>query len=77
MNTARDKVRPHPQTVTAYSKGEVGKKRPKAPASRSGITTLRVDPRILKIARKLAGGNIRRIEVRSFTCVVVKNHRVR
>lgn len=77
MTTTRDDVRPHHKTVTKFSERQGGRKRPSKLASRPLITTLRVDPRILKIARELAGGNVRRIEVRSYTCVVVKNHRVR
>ena len=62
----------HPKTVTNY-RDHVRVTVPSRSKRGSRMRVLRVDRRVLETAKKLADGDLRRLEIRSETCVVVRN----
>jgi hypothetical protein len=72
----RRNVRPHPQTVTDFSRGALV--RPPRTyvrnAAQIGSYVVKVDPVVWQTAMEIADGDRFRIEVRSATEVVVHNH---
>ena len=65
----------HEHTVQAVAHDTINlPKRRASPRQRRAITvrTVTVDPRVMKVARGLAGGDMRRIEIISETEVIVR-----
>lgn len=74
-----------PGTVTDISKGKhltvVAKTRQAAkrshPAGTRRVVVIKPDPRVWKQAVQIAGGNVKRLEVRDHETVVVHNNNIR
>jgi hypothetical protein len=71
----RDTAKLHPKTVSNHKQHT--KKKPKKPATRVLTTSVKVDPRVWKVARKVAKGDNHRIQIISSEEVIVHNKRYR
>lgn len=74
MGTAevRDTARLHHKTVSEA--GKHVKKKPRKKATKTKKYSVAVDPRVWEVAKKLAKGNNRRIQVVNSEEVIVHNH---
>jgi hypothetical protein len=71
MNKVRDRASLHPKTVSNYQ-AHIRKRR--APSIRpGGRYRIKVDPRVWRVAKRLAAGDMRRLVICSATEVVVRN----
>lgn len=79
MNEVRDTARLAEQTVQAIARDEVEpiivRRKRRVGGRSSRVEVLKVDPRVMAAARRLAKGDMTRIEIRSATEVIVHNPR--
>lgn len=79
MNEVRDTARLAEQTVQAIARDEVEpiivRRKRRVGGRSSRVQVLKVDPRVMAVARRLAKGDMTRLEIRSATEVIVRNPR--
>lgn len=67
-----DVVSLHPETVSNYQDHVRVKIRSRGNRG-TRMATMRVNPQVWETAKRLCGGDLKRLDIRSETCVIVRN----